>query len=60
MMVIASAIALPLSQLVLCLRPIVGKWTEDFFWGDGLALVLVLAGFMVYHCYSREGQADRR
>jgi hypothetical protein len=59
MMVIASTIALPLSQLVLCLRPLVGKWAEAFFWGDGVALGLVLAGFTLYQAFSREGRAER-
>ena len=32
--VLASAIALPLQQLVLT-SPLVGVWRESFFWGDG-------------------------
>jgi hypothetical protein len=57
--VLASAIALPLQQLVLC-SPIVGKWHEGFFWGDGVALVLVLLGFGTYQLLSPEGRAARR
>ena len=57
--VLSSAIALPLQQLVLCARPIVGKFAERFFWGDALALVLVLVGFGVYQGLSPEGKAAR-
>lgn len=46
--VLATAIALPLEQLVLCVSWLVGKWAESFFWGDGIALVLSLLGFGIY------------
>jgi len=57
LMVLSSAIALPLQQLVLCARPIVGRWAEPFFWGDGVALVLVLIGFVINQAVSPEGRA---
>ena len=44
-MVIASAISLPLTYLVLCIKPFMGKLAETFFWGDAVALALVLGGF---------------
>ena len=56
--VLASAIALPLQQLVLT-SPLVGVWREDFFWGDGIALALVLGGFGVYQALSPEGRRAR-
>ncbi len=52
LMVLASAIALPLQQLVLCAHPIVGRWAESFFWGDGAALAFSLVGFGVFHRWS--------
>ena len=59
-MVLTTAIALPLQQIVLCLRPLLGnKLAETFFWGDGISLVLVLAGFTVYEACSPEGVARR-
>ena len=57
-MVMASAVALPLQQLVLC-SPLMFQYKESFFWGDGVALALVLSGFGVYHQCSREGRASR-
>lgn len=53
-MVVASAVALPLQQIVLCL-PFLGIYSESFFWGDAVALLLVLAGFLVYQALSPEG-----
>ena len=44
LMVMASAVALPLQQLVLC-SPLMFQYKESFFWGDGVALALVLSGF---------------
>lgn len=59
LMVVATSVALPLQQLVLCSSVLVTKrWVESFFWGDGVALALVLAGFLVYQA-SREGRAAR-
>ena len=40
--------ALPLQQFVLCDHSLLGKWAEPFFWGDGVALALVVCGFGVY------------
>ena len=60
LMVLTTAIALPLQQLVLCYRPLLGGLTERFFWGDALALVLVLVGFAAYQLCSPEGVAKRR
>lgn len=58
-MVLASAIALPLQQLLLCAQPLVGRWAESFFWGDAVALALVLCGFGVYQWLAPEGRAAR-
>jgi hypothetical protein len=58
-MVLTMAVALPLQQLLLCLRPLLGRWSEHFFWGDALSLVVVLLGFGVYQI-SPEGRAKRR
>jgi len=60
LLVLASAVALPLQQLVLCAKPVLGKWAESFFWGDGVALLLVLAGFAIYQGLAPEGVAARR
>ena len=60
LLVLVTAVALPLQQLVLCARPMVGKWAETFFWGDAVALVLVLAGFAIYQGAAPEGQAARQ
>ena len=59
LMVLASAIALPLQQLTLCIPQIMGKYTETFFWGDATALALVLAGYCVYQFLSIEGKKAR-
>lgn len=59
LLVLVTAVALPLQQLVLCTRPLVGRWAEDFFWGDAVALLLVLVGFGVYQGLSPEGKAAR-
>lgn len=59
-MVLAVAVALPLQQLVLTQRALVGRWAEQFFPGDAVALVLALAGFVVYQRCSREGKAAAR
>ena len=55
LMVISSAVALPIQQLVLCL-PLLGIYRESFFWGDAVALVLVLIGFLIYQVLSPEGK----
>ena len=55
LMVISSAVALPIQQLVLCL-PFLGIYRESFFWGDAVALVLVLIGFLIYQVLSPEGK----
>lgn len=60
LMAVAISVALPLQQLVLCSHALVGKWAEAFFWGDGVALVLVLLGFVGYQVCSPEGRAARR
>jgi len=63
LMVITTAISLPLQQLVLCMRPLLGKWAEKFFWGDSAALALVLAGFLVYqraHATESERMEERQ
>jgi drug/metabolite transporter (DMT)-like permease len=61
-MVVASAVALPLIQLVLCspLVPLIGgRQAERFDASDLVALVLVLAGFAVYQLLSKEGRSAR-
>ena len=58
-MVLASAISLPLQQLVLCARPLVGHWVERFFWGDAVALGLLCVGLFVYLGLSPEGKKER-
>ena len=55
LMVIGSATALPLQQLLLC-SPVVGTYQVPFVWSDAIALVLVLMGFGVYQTQAREGQ----
>lgn len=60
LLVLASAVALPLQQFALCMRPLVGRWAERFFWGDAVALLLVLLGFAIYQGFSPEGRAARR
>eukprot|EP00051_Salpingoeca_urceolata_P002230 m.48275 g.48275 ORF g.48275 m.48275 type:complete len:424 (-) comp11986_c0_seq2:10-1281(-) len=60
LMVLASAIALPLSQLVFCIRPMMGQFYEKFYPTDGAALAMVLVGFGVYQLLSREGRLGRQ
>ena len=43
-----------------CAQPLLGARAESFFWGDGLALGLVLVGFAVNQGCSPEGRAARR
>ena len=54
-----TAVALPLQQLVLCARSLLGSLAETFFWGDAVSLALVLLGFMVFQALSVEGRAAR-
>ena len=54
LMVITIAVALPLQQLVLCTKGLLGKWSERFFWGDSVALGLVLLGFLCYQYAHRQ------
>lgn len=54
LMVISSAVALPVQQLVLCLS-LLGVYKETFFWGDTVAFVLVLVGFLVHQVLSPDG-----
>eukprot|EP00941_MAST-03F_sp_MAST-3F-sp1_P002341 g2341.t1 len=61
LMVIASAVALPLQQLVLC-SPLLGtynEYREHFSFSDLVALFLVLSGFVVYELCSKEGKTAR-
>lgn len=58
LLVLVTALALPLQQLVLCARPLLGSLAETFFWGDAVSLALVLVGFMVFQT-SAEGRAAR-
>ena len=60
LLVLVTAVALPLQQLVLCTRPLLGPLAERFFWGDAISLTLVLLGFMIYQALSPEGRAARQ
>jgi drug/metabolite transporter (DMT)-like permease len=59
LLVLVTAVALPLQQLVLCARSLLGSLAETFFWGDAVSLALVLLGFMVFQALSVEGRAAR-
>jgi len=60
-MVLASAVALPVQQVVFCAKFLVGlKFAETLFGTDLAALVLVLAGFLVYHRLAPEASAERK
>lgn len=60
MMVIVSAVALPLQQLVFCMSFIVTtQYAETFYLSDVLALLLVCAGYYVYQWLSAEGTQGR-
>ena len=60
MMVIVSAVALPLQQLVFCMSFIVTtQYAETFYLSDVLALLLVCAGYYVYQWLSPEGTQGR-
>eukprot|EP00760_Papus_ankaliazontas_P025870 PhM_4_TR2901/c0_g1_i1/m.55292 len=52
LMAVTSAVALPMQQIVLCIHPLMGSYYEVFRWTDGVALILVLAGFVLYHVFS--------
>ena len=58
LMVMATAVALPLQQLVLC-SPLMFSYEESFFGGDAVALLFVIVGFAVFQC-SREGKRIAR
>jgi hypothetical protein len=53
LMVLASAIALPLSQLTFAIRPIMMGRTEQFHATDAIALVCALVGFYIYEKYGK-------
>ena len=53
LMVLASAIALPLSNLAFCIRPIMMGRTEKFHPTDAIALVLAVVGFGIYEVYGQ-------
>ena len=55
---IASAVALPLQQLVFCL-PFLGKYKSNIFGSDFGALALVLLGFVLHLALSPEGRGER-
>eukprot|EP01051_Picozoa_sp_SAG22_P014532 SAG22_NODE_1776_length_3607_cov_2.601482_1_plen_263_part_10 len=56
LMILASAISLPLTQLVLCM-PFMGSFTQTFVFTDAAALALCLSGFAIYQKCSPEGIA---
>jgi drug/metabolite transporter (DMT)-like permease len=58
LMVVTIALALPLQQLVLCTHFLLGKFSEAFFWGDTVALVLVMFGFLMYQYGHRGKEKD--
>jgi hypothetical protein len=59
LMILATAISLPLCQLMFCIHAIAGPNTSKFLWTDAIALVIVLAGFMAYYSLSPEGHRQR-
>ena len=59
LLVLVTAVALPLQQLVLCTPALLGAWAEAFFWGDAVALGFVLVGFGLYQGLAPEGRAAR-
>lgn len=59
LMVIASAVALPIQQIAFVL-PFMGKYQGKFFWSDGIALSLVMIGFSVCQFISPEAKQRRK
>jgi len=59
LMVISNALSLPLQQLVLCSSVLVGHYQEAFSLWDGVSLILVFAGFLIYQMLSPEGLKAR-
>ena len=60
LMVVAAGVALPLQQLVFCLRLFVTrKYAEAYYGTDAAALVLVLAGLLAYYRPARAGGCAR-
>jgi hypothetical protein len=58
LMVLASAIAVPLSNLIFCVRPIMMGRTETFHVTDAIALVLAVVGFVIYEKYGQPTPAE--
>jgi len=59
--VIASAVALPLQQLVFCLPFIVtAQYADKYYLVDAIALVVVGLGYYVYQWLSPEGSQTRK
>ena len=60
LMILASALAMPLSQVMFAFKSIVGKGGySDYHVTDGIALALTLLGFLVYQFLSPEGKYDK-
>lgn len=58
-MILATAISLPLSQLMFCIHAVAGPNTSHFLITDFYALVIVLTGFTSYYLFSPEGKRQR-
>ena len=58
-MILASAISMPLSQVLFSVRPIVTDSYMPYHVTDGVALVLTFVGFACYQLFSPEGRAAR-
>lgn len=48
LLVISAALALPVTNFAFKLKVVMGEDTEPFEWSDVIALVIVLAGFLMY------------
>eukprot|EP00937_MAST-01D_sp_MAST-1D-sp2_P000262 g262.t1 len=60
LVVLASAIALPLSNLAFAIKPILGQFYNPFRATDAVALVLALAGFAAYEIYGKTVDTRKR
>jgi drug/metabolite transporter (DMT)-like permease len=56
-MAVASAIVIPISQIVYCL-PFLGKYVEHFYPSDFVALVIVLIGYTVYEWNAKHVEVE--
>lgn len=56
LMVLASAISTPLTQVAYALPIHLVGFREELKWTDGVALVLVVGGFIIYQVFAPEGR----